>query len=92
MGYYDGPATLTGPTGAEVPAEVSLRTHTDGALRNWDGTATVEDFDPTTRNDFATLRLPDGREGRVVVTGTPDILAHPITLELTGTGPAPYED
>jgi hypothetical protein len=86
MSRYRGPATLISSDGTEVDVHVDLRTKQASSLREWSGTATIDNFDATDLHD-RTLRLPDGREAQVTLSsaaGWSDVIA------LVGSGPPPF--
>jgi hypothetical protein len=82
MSRYRGPATLISSDGAEVEVHVDLR----AKQREWSGTATIGDFDATDLQD-RTLRLSDGREAQVTLSGSE---AWSDVITLVGIGPPPF--
>jgi len=90
--HYDGPAAIDGTEFQNV----SLREHREsGALRSWDGSATMalsqapEGYAPDlSGRDAVPVELPDGRHGKALVTNL-HFDGSTWRLELTGTGPAP---
>lgn len=93
---YQGPAVVL-INGSEYPAVVDLEISVERndytvVRKSWDGTI---DSDPsigwfTSPTDgTATLRMPDGREGRFIATA--GSLGSGL-VEISGTGPAPFGD
>jgi hypothetical protein len=83
---HQGPATLVAGDGSEIPADVELHVQRSGHLREWYGTATVEDFDLTSLGDYV-LRLPNDREARVIIAGA---MLGSGTIQLQGSGVPPF--
>ncbi|MCX5401014.1 hypothetical protein [Streptomyces sp. NBC_00102] len=88
MTTYQGPASaLIGCD--EIPVTADLAVHVDRDSRSWGGhleaDPSVEWFD----DGPATLRLPDGREGEFIATSGE---AGSGTVEIRGSGPAPFGD
>lgn len=88
---YQGPASIAG---VSFPS-VSLREESVGHLRSWEGTtsflpsAEPSGFTADLLNTSTTIvQLPDGRQGDVFVSTSFD--GQRWTLDLTGTGPAPW--
>lgn len=94
---YRGPAVVDFD-GAEYPAEVDLEITTDRnghgmvVLKSWGGTLdsnpTLDWFSSPTAEE-ATLRMPDGREGRFFAT---DGTLGSARVTICGTGLAPFGD
>ncbi|MGW8380497.1 hypothetical protein [Streptomyces sp. ODS28] len=70
---YRGEATLISE-GVRIPVEAALYTHDRGPESTWSGT--LRSVDPETplwvelEGDTARIRLPDGREGSVLIQGS----------------------
>lgn len=66
---YEGPVTLITSDGAEYDADAELYVENDGGLKMWHGTVTVaaDTADPALLA-VERLRLPDAREGRIMVS------------------------
>lgn len=89
--HYDGPVAING-----VQYQIArLREHREqSGLRSWDGAAwiaasrTPEGYKPNLTTDPVPVELPDGRQGKALVTNIVFDGAF-FKLELAGTGPAP---
>lgn len=89
---YDGPVVLTTNTGVETDAIASFAVYTQGNMRSWSGTLVIDD--DTLGHDLITaeytmVKLPDGREGKVVVTRAP---AGANVVHVQGSGKPPFVD
>jgi len=74
--------------GTATQTYVRFTVFTEGGLKSWHGTLGVEDFDlamAAIEADDVLLRMPDGREGRIIVTNDPTEQG----IAFTGSGPAP---
>jgi hypothetical protein len=92
MGQFNTRATLITDEG-EVDINASLWSRRNpGGLGEWGGTATMPVADaPLTNSGQATIRMPDGREGTVLITSTRMGSESPLArLELTGSGKPPF--
>ena len=84
---YHGAATVIS-AGIEIPVEAALYTHPPDPQYLWGGT--IRPVEPgkylwaELEGDVATIRLPDGRQGRVLVRGSG---FGPV--EISGEGPQP---
>jgi hypothetical protein len=88
---YQGPANIGGVDFDDV----HLDEERDAGLRSWEGStsflaaAAPAEFTPGLANvDTVAVRLPDGREGRALVSNVAFDGQH-WTIDLQGTGPAP---
>lgn len=87
---YQGPANI----GDVDFDDVHLHEEREGHLRSWEGgtsflsAAAPAGFTPNAADGPVTVRLPDGREGNVLVTNVA-FDGQRWTLDLQGTGPAP---
>lgn len=84
---YHGAATVISE-GIEIPVEVALYTHATGEATRWSGSIrAAEKAKPLwaeLEGDTAVIRLPDGREGQVLLQG-----AGFGPVQVTGEGPEP---
>lgn len=95
---YHGPATLVIDDNREIEVEVDVCTETapGSGLRSWGGDITsplkISDAGDVLHADDVKLRLPDGREGKVLLTDvlfrTDSDLATGAYLQ--GSGVPPY--
>lgn len=86
MSEYEGPVTLLMPDGAEKTVPAKFWTDIEGGLNAWNGRIDADDetlWHALTSSMSLTVRLPDGREGQILVLGNDGRVA--------GTGPAPFE-
>lgn len=87
---YQGTATIRTADGTEYAAEVDLRVQAEpfgaGVIRSWAGTAVVANFDATQIGN-ATICLPGGREGNIVIPGA---IAGSDAIDITGSGKPPF--
>jgi hypothetical protein len=88
MNGYQGPATLITADGAELAAQVELHVETDGQFKTWLGTATFDDPRAAALPE-GRLVLPDGGEGRVIVTHVTGSTGG-FVAEVQGSGPPPF--
>ena len=83
---YAGPATLVLEDGTQFAVNVALHSSDLMGYQRWWGALGTTRVPAAWRS--ATLRLPDGQEGRVV-SGRSEGLGGRV-LQLTGSGPAPF--
>jgi hypothetical protein len=90
LSSYDGPVSVLVDDDLAVEGTVSARSYVErGGLQGWRGTLLAPvDIWAALRATRVRLRLPDGQEGDVVVTGTNALAGG--RLEFTGSGPAPF--
>lgn len=87
MKLYTGPFELVNGDGTEYSVEGSLDTEIEyNNLRSWHGSFTG-DIDFNEVGNELTVRLPDGREGKVLIQNM-DFSPQPVG-RLLGNGPAP---
>lgn len=74
--------------GTATPTYVRFTVFTEGGLKSWHGVLGSEDFTlamTAIEADKVLLRMPDGKEGRIIVTDVPSGSG----TSFTGSGPAP---
>lgn len=74
--------------GTATPTYVRFTVFQEGGLKAWHGALGSDDFDlamSAVEADDVLLRMPDGKEGRIIVTNDPTEQG----IGFTGSGPAP---
>lgn len=85
---YQGPATLITGDGAEFDVDADLYVDSDGGMKTWLGAVTVAaDTSGPALLAVERLRLPDGREGRIIVSA---VTVGSGLVDVQGAGPAPW--
>jgi hypothetical protein len=87
---YAGPATLVTQDGTEIPVRTTLYLVTSrNRLPTWQGQiAGSEDLGNVYQEQGAKLRMPDGREGDVILMSY--AASNPTTAVIQGSGPPPF--
>lgn len=86
-----GPATLVTHDGAEIPVTATLRiVRPRIGLPSWEGRVSgIHDLWDAFQTQDAKLRIPNGREGDIILTqlgGT----GNPTGAQIQGSGPPPF--
>jgi hypothetical protein len=85
---YHGPFTLVTEDGSEHQVTGSLVVESDRGLQSWSGR--FGDGAPySLAGEQVTVRMPNGQEGKALITNMTVSSATGVTGELVGNGPAP---
>ncbi|MFE6284363.1 hypothetical protein [Streptomyces sp. NPDC057877] len=84
---YRGPAVVVAGD-EEFPVDADLRIHQEGGgLKSWDGSLRSDPPVDLWDVEDAVLRMPDGREGKIVMTSG---IVRSGEQDIQGSGPAPF--
>lgn len=90
MSQYQGPATLIASDGTETQVDVALTIGRRGHLKEWHGQCIIG-VDQHLGLETYTIRLPNGREGQVLVSNV-QYGAGGVAVTLAGSGKPPFDE